>query len=117
MVICQLHGLHCRSRTAHLIQEIGLLLSALKELALKEGLAGVAVATRFLGFRERAGTTEYQRSCIDDPHHQVRSGLDPTGVAYHTGFRHCLALPNYLGDGRHFALMVWRVDVESKVTA
>jgi hypothetical protein len=98
---------------AHLTKEIGLLLTALKDLAVKEGLAGVAIATRFLGFRERAGTTAYQRSCIDDPHNQMRSGLNPTGVAYHFGFRHCLALPNYLGDGRHFALMVWRVDAEN----
>lgn len=93
---------------AHLTKEIGPLLAALQDLAVKQDLAGVAIATRFPGFRERSGTTPFQRSCIDDPHNQVRSGLNPTGIAYHAGFRHCLALPKYLGDGSHFALMVWR---------
>ncbi|MEP2892475.1 hypothetical protein [Tateyamaria sp.] len=97
---------------AHVTKEIGPLLIALQNLAVKQGLAGVAIATQFPGRRERSGTTPFQRSCIDDPHDQVRSGLNPTGIAYHAGFRHCLALPNYLGDGRHFALMVWRRNID-----
>jgi hypothetical protein len=98
---------------AHLTKEIGPILTALQDLAVKQGLTGVAIATRFPGFRERSGTTSFQRSCIDDPRHQVRSGLSPTGIAYHAGFRHCLALPKYLGDGGHFALMAWRKDTTS----
>ncbi len=93
---------------AHVSKEIGPLLTALQDLAVKQGLAGVAFATRFPGLRERSGTTAFQRSCIDEPHHQVRSGLAPTGISYQVGFRHCVSLSNYLGDGRHFALMVWR---------
>jgi len=92
---------------AHLSQEIGTLLVAFQNLAVKQNLAGIAVATPFPGYRERSGTSPFQRSCIDDPRNQVRSGMHPIGVAHHAGFRHCLALPNYLGDARHFALMVW----------
>lgn len=92
---------------AHISNEVGPLLVALQGLANRLDLAGVAVALRFPGFRERAGTTSFQRECIDDQHSQVRSGLNPIGVAHCQNFRHYLALPNYLGDGRHFALMVW----------
>ena len=92
---------------AHLSNEVGPLLAALQGLAKQLDLSGVAVALRFPGYRERSGTTPFQRACIDDQHNQVRSGLNPIGVAYYQGFRHHLALPNYLGDGQHFALMVW----------
>ncbi len=92
---------------AHISREVGPLLAALQGLAKQLDLAGVAVAMRFPGFRERSGTTSFQRKCIDDQRNQVRSGLHPIGVAHFQKFRHRLALPNYLGDGRHFALMVW----------
>lgn len=92
---------------AHISNEVGPLLTSLQGLAERLDLAGVAVALRFPGFRERSGTTSFQRACIDDQHNQVRSGLNPIGVAHYQGFRHYLALPNYLGDGCHFALMVW----------
>ena len=95
---------------AHLTEEIIPLLIALQDLAVTQDMAGVAIAVKFPGFRERSGTTAFQRLCINDRHNQVRSGLDPVGVAYHAGFRHGLALPNYLGNGRHFALMVWQRD-------
>ena len=93
---------------APICQEVGALLAALQGLAEQLDLAGVAVGMRFPGFRERSGTTLFQSACIDDQHNQVRSGLHPIGVAHYQNFRHCLALPNYLGDGCHFALMVWR---------
>ena len=93
---------------APVTNEIGPLLNALKNLADEQSLAGVAIALRFHGFRERSGATTFQRTCIDDPRNQVRSAMNPIGVAYDIGFRHHLALPNYLGDARHFALMVWR---------
>ena len=93
---------------AHISQEVGPLLAALQGMAEQLDLAGVAVGMRFPGFRERSGTKSFQRACIDDHHDQVRSGLHPIGVAYSQNYRHCLALANYLGDGRHFALMVWK---------
>ncbi|WP_299419564.1 hypothetical protein [uncultured Shimia sp.] len=92
---------------ASLSQELAPLLTALQQLAVKQQLSGVTIAARFPGFRDRSGTTSFQRSCIDDPRHQVRSGRHPIGVAHKTGFRHGTALPNYLGDDQHFSLMVW----------
>lgn len=92
---------------AHLSHEIGPLLTALQEQCSKLDLAGIAFPVRFSGFRERSGTDKFQRSIIDDQHSQERSGLRPLGIAYYVGFRHQLALPNYLGDARHFALMTW----------
>lgn len=93
---------------AHLSHEIGPLLTALQEQCSKLELAGIAFPVRFSGHRERSGTDEFQRSIIDDQHSQERSGLRPLGIAYYIGFRHQLALPNYLGVARHFALMVWK---------
>lgn len=93
---------------AHLSSELGPILVALKKLSVTLELEGVAFPSHFPGLGERSGTTTFQRSCIADPNNQVRSGLNPIGTAYHDGFRHGVALPNYLGDGRHFALMVWR---------
>lgn len=92
---------------AHLSREVGPLLAALQGLAEKLDLSGVAVALRFPGYRERSGATSFQRARIEDRHAHVRSGLNPIGVAYCQDFRHRFALPNYLGDGRNFALMVW----------
>lgn len=93
---------------AHLSSELEPLLASLKNLAVNSGLSGVAFPAKFPGFRDLAGTTDFQRSCIKERNDQVRSGLHPIGVAHHIGFRHEIALPNYFGDGRHFALMVWR---------
>jgi len=99
---------------AHLSEEIGPLLTSLQELTVELNLQGVAFPTRFSGFRERSGTTEFQRSTIDNNNSLERSGLRPLGIALYVGFKHEIALPNYLGDGRHFAMMVWRNDQRSK---
>lgn len=93
---------------AHLSEEIGPLLTSLQELAVKLNLQGVAFPTRFSGLRDRSGTTEFQRSTIDDKNSLERSGLRPLGIAAYAGFEHEIALPNYLGDAKHFAMMVWR---------
>ena len=93
---------------AHLSNEIGPLLTALQHHASQLDLTGVAFPARFAGLRERSGTDAFQRSTIADPRSLDRSGLRPIGVAYYRGFRHGIALPNYLGDSRHFALMVWK---------
>ncbi len=93
---------------AHVSKEIGPLLVSLQELAVRLKLQGVAFPTRFSGFRERSGTTEFQRTTIDDKGSLERSGLRPLGIAFQAGFEHEIALPNYLGDGKHFAMMVWR---------
>lgn len=93
---------------AHIGCEVGSLLTSLQDLAVKRDLFGVAFAARFPGFRQRSGTSPFQRAAIEDQDDEVRSGLHPIGVAHYIGFRHCLALPDYLGDGRHFALMVWK---------
>lgn len=92
---------------AHLSHEIEPLLTALQEQCSKLDLAGIAFPVTFSGLTDRPGTNEYQRSKIDDPSSFDRSGLRPLGIAYYIGFRHQLALPNYLGGARHFALMVW----------
>ncbi len=93
---------------AHVSREIGPLLVSLQELTVRLNLQGVAFPTRFSGFRERSGTSEFQRSTIDDKRSLERSGLRPLCIAFDAGFEHEIALPNYLGDGKHFAMMVWR---------
>ncbi len=92
---------------AHLSHEIGPLLTALQQQCSELELAGIAFPVRVSGLSERSGTDEFQRSKIDDPSSFDRSGLRPLGIAYYLGFRHLLALPNYLGDAQHFALMCW----------
>lgn len=95
---------------AHLSRELNPLLEAFKVLTRKHSLAGVAFAAPFFGFRERSGTTAFQRKTIEDRNSQERSGLRPIGCSVSVGFEHEIALPNYQDDGRHFALMVWRND-------
>ena len=93
---------------AHLSNEIGPLLTALQHHASQRDLTGVTFPAPFLGRRDRSETDAFQRSIIADPRSQERSGLRPIGVAYALEFRHGIALPNYLGEGRNFALMVWK---------
>jgi hypothetical protein len=93
---------------APLLSELAPILIALQNLAASLDLEGVAFPTRFPGFRERFDPTAFQRSCIENPQDQVRSAMNPIGVAYYLGFRHRIALPKYLGDMKNFALMVWR---------
>lgn len=93
---------------AHVSVEIGPLLVALQEMAVALNLKGVAFPAPFPGFRERSGTSKFQCSTIEESYSPVRSGLHPIGIAVDAGYQHEIALPNYLDNGKHFALMAWR---------
>jgi len=91
-----------------LLLELRPLLDAFKILVLELSLEGVVFAAPFPGFSNRSGTTNFQRSCIQDPHAFVSSAHHAIGCALTAGFKHEFAVPNYHGSGRHFALMAWR---------
>lgn len=91
-----------------LFNELNPLLEALKRLVLDLSLEGVVFAAPFPGFNRRSGTTNYQRSCIQEPHSFASSAHHAIGCALTADFEHEIAFPNYLGSGRHFALMAWR---------
>ncbi|MEX0305282.1 MAG: hypothetical protein AB3N24_22925 [Leisingera sp.] len=93
---------------ASLLHELVPLLDALNGLAVQAGLTGVAFAAPFPGKRNRSGTTDFQRSCFEDPRNMIHLAGSVIGCAEIAGFRHELALPNYLGHCRHFALLTWR---------
>ncbi|MEO0862789.1 MAG: hypothetical protein AAFY65_19515 [Pseudomonadota bacterium] len=86
------------------------LLQGYRDLVQKLRLRGLAVPAPFPGFRERSGRTDFQRAAIEDPGSAERSTTSFIGAAHEAGLRHRCALPNYRGDGRHRALMVWSAD-------
>ena len=96
--------------------ELAPLLMSLKALAKQTGLKGVAIALPFPGLRDRSGTTEFQKQCLDEggkkfgrPH--LLGAIGPSAsinVALYKGFHHQTALPDYTGSSTHFALMAWR---------
>jgi hypothetical protein len=97
--------------------ELSPLLQALKTVAGQFALDGIAIALPFPGFRDRSGTTDFQRQCLvdesGDPHRPHLSAMGPSAsinVALNKGFSHEIALPDFTGGHRHFALMVWRND-------
>lgn len=99
-----------------LAQELSPLLVSLKTLVEQAGLDGVAIALPFPGLRERSGTSVFQKQVLEEgPKKSGRPGLPGAlgasatiNVALSDGFNHQVALPNYVGTYRHFALMVWR---------
>ena len=109
--------LTCGAGHQSLGPELSPLLEGMKTLAVQVGLAGVAVALPFPGLRERSGRTLHQRQCFEEgAQHRGGAGrlVGVTGsgvsinVAFDAGFTHQIALPNYTGGPKHFALMVWR---------
>lgn len=99
-----------------LARELSPLLVSLKALVEQAGLDGVAIALPFPGKRERSGTTEYQKLALeegakDSGRPRLSGAMGPSAsinVALSDGFNHQIALPNYVGISKHFALMVWR---------
>ena len=95
--------------------ELSPLLVSLKNLTMKAGLEGVAIALPFPGKRERSGTTEFQRQTLtegakDFGRPYLSGSMGPSAsinIALYAGFDHEIALPNYTGITEHFALMVW----------
>ncbi len=96
--------------------ELSPLLDSLKTLAEQAGLEGVAIALPFPGKRERSGTTEFQKQALEEGakdwgHPRLFGAMGQSAsinVALSDGFNHQIALPNYAGRSKHFALMVWR---------
>ena len=96
--------------------ELSPILVSLKTLAEQAGLEGVAIALPFPGKRERSGTTEFQKKALEEGakdwgHPHLSGAMGPSAsinVALSDEFNHRIALPNYAGKFKHFALMVWR---------
>jgi len=99
-----------------LVRELSPLLISLKTLVEQTGLDGLAIALPFPGLRERSGTTEYQKQAFEKGAQKsgrprlpgALGSFASINVALSDGFNHQIALPNYVGTSRHFALMVWR---------